>query len=119
MKTWIVALALLTGCADKDEDDTSSAEACEDVAPESCDDTDGCTSLGARPTVETETGWCVDYTADKVLLGCMSADYGCGAAETPATTADAPDSCLWVFPSTCLPEGYIACPKSSLPECAG
>lgn len=128
-------LLLLSGltlaCGEKEPEDTSGADggtadggadggaelACEDVAPASCDGTEGCSTLMAWPVMETSDGWCADFGAERVPLGCMDDDIGCGAAETPATTADAPDTCLWLFPSTCLPAGYVACPATALDAC--
>lgn len=138
-----LTLALVLACGDKEPEDTSTAsdggaadggasdggatdggaadggttDECVELPPTACEADEGCRALEAWLVRAEGEGWCVDFSKDRVALGCIAADAGCGDAETPATTADKPDQCLWLFPSTCLPPGYLSCPESSLPEC--
>ena len=116
--------ALLCGCDDKDEQaDTAEDTAvvglpisCYDLTPELCADESTCAVIGGRTTQTTDEGICVDYSTETTGLGCMDAGDGCGAAETLAASPDDPETC-WLFPTTCLPEGWTPCAAETWQEC--
>lgn len=99
---WLVMLA---ACVDG----TAKDPACEDVAPEDCAATEGCAAITGRLLrTDTTPDPCVDFTDPGEPLACMSADGGCGDAETLAAPPDDPSACTW-FSSTCIPAGWVSC----------
>jgi hypothetical protein len=133
---WMLLLgaALAVACGDKDEDDegdetgaaddtgggaddTGASGDCAARPPDACEDDARCASIDGRPLEDDGAGGaCVDFSRPGQPLGCMSADGGCGDAETLAASAAEPDTCWW-FPSTCLPAGWTGCAWRDYGEC--
>lgn len=121
VRSWLL-LACLAGCGDKDDDsglptggtDTTDGgsdgvDDCWTTRPDDCAAAPGCVEMTAREVVsDGAEGWCVDYSADAEVVGCMPADVGCGGALSYATPSALPDSCF-EFPSTCTVAGWGAC----------
>lgn len=105
---WLFVLA--GGCVEQEP-----LASCATVAPEDCADTPGCAAISGRPVADDGAGGsCVDYSVESVPLGCMSADLGCGSAITNASDAEGN---MYVFPSTCLPEGFAETVVTTPPDC--
>ena len=85
--------------------DGASPEDCADLDEAACEASEDCAPIRGAPADEVCAG---DYSNWVTLYGgCMDGDVGCGDAETcglnPATGEE------WIFPSTCLPEGWTSC----------
>lgn len=122
----LVILAALSGCDDEDlkdtgdappddetgtpddTDDSGTAPACADLAPDACATRADCGVIDGRPMHKQDGAWCVDHDEASQPLGCMEAEDGCGDAETIASSPDAPETCWW-FSSTCIPTGWTVC----------
>lgn len=108
-RMWWMWLPRAVGCGD------GSTAPCEAVDPADCAATAGCAPISGRAVSDDGAGGaCVDYAVESVPLGCMSADLGCGSAITNAEDADGD---LYVFPSTCLPEGFVEVSVATPPDC--
>lgn len=88
-----------------------------DPGPQTCDTLDIATCALA-PTCTVLSAWvvvedCVDYSA-QVDQGCGSADVGCGEA---LTFARPPEGACRVFPTTCIPAGFVPCDGPIPGEC--
>ena len=75
---------------------------CEGLSQESCDKTPGCAGIKGAPAAEI----CMDNFDNwgSIWSGCMSADMGCGEAETCAQSPVSGEQL--VFPTTCIPDGW-------------
>ena len=125
----LLAAALLSACDEKDSaaqatdtteetgspDETGSPgetgvphAVCADIPVDDCGSTPNCQTIDALPAQATKDGYCVEYTAKRVAVGCHDADSGCGDLPTLAASPDDPSTCWW-FGNTCIPEGWSAC----------
>jgi hypothetical protein len=78
---------------------------CATLDEAACEASASCRPIRGAPAEEV----CIeDFSAwNSVYAGCMAADAGCGDAET---CAQVPDSGRrMVFPSTCVPSGWVGC----------
>lgn len=106
---------LLLACAGDKPSDSGAAADCAALDPTTCATREDCSTIDGRPLQDDGSGGvCVDYYDEPVPLGCMSAEGGCGAAETGGLDGDG--TCWW-FSSTCLPSGWTSCEFSVVDEC--
>jgi hypothetical protein len=87
------------------EESTGSPVDCAPLDEDACEAAGGaCMSLvGAELVHENGPFWCI---GDEQFAGCVTSS-DCGRAETVACE-DGGDG-TWIFPSTCLPNGWSAC----------
>ena len=87
--------------------ETSPLTDCELLAPDECalDTTCGVIS-GWTPTVDSAGNECIDYTNDRVNVGCHDADMACPAV---MSYAHAPDSDVCVVFGGCIPHNWVNC----------
>lgn len=106
-----VAAVACIGGQDKTESQAHSAPTgCGALDPGACATEAQCAVIEGRPILDDGAGGqCVDFDSDRVGLGCMDADWGCGEAETLGRPPGG--DCYW-FPTTCLPTGWEVCEGS-------
>ena len=114
-----LALACVGSSSDKDsavDSDSAGATACADLSPETCASDPSCSTLYGIALSTDAQGQCIDYEGERVPLGCLDGELGCGAAITIAQPADGSGECT-AFTSTCIPIGWEVCDDNP-PECA-
>ena len=99
---------LLTAC-----DGGTQQEACADIAIADCANTEGCAVLRARRLADDGAGgFCYDSEAAFEDIEC-SGDTSCDSAEEIAEDETGQQ---WLFPSSCLAEGFTSV-GSYAPDC--
>lgn len=119
----VLAFGLLTTACQSEQNGNEDAggagnqEACADLAEAECEESDVCEPFSAYEYVD---GTFESDPDTKTFMGCRDArpdDDHCGDALTCAYETEGEGAC-WMFPSTCLPEGWTslnctqACPRA-------
>ncbi len=115
MRRLTFLLILLEACETTPAEDETP---CVDFFPSECAQETACAIVEGFVVTESEGSVCVDYTGDTLGLACDVADRSCLAIETLAASADDPTDC-YLFPDSCIPDGWGDCEEVSEvpPEC--
>jgi hypothetical protein len=86
---------------------------CRDLLASQCAEDSECEVVGAWAVIDVGFGACVDFTGDKVGVGCQAAGRNCESGETwagppPPDTGPITEDC-WLFDDTCIPDEWVPC----------
>ena len=103
----MIGFLLLWGCGEKEQDSTSIDTGsepidCSTLSANECSETNDCVGINANQLEVDDVNTCYEI-GEQSMVGCMSANMGCGDAITFAT--DSGGTPYW-FSSTCIPEGW-------------